>query len=203
MAQDQEDCLRAGCDAYTTKPLDGRQLADLVARYTLDASPQQFGNQGDRSADDGDPTHSPPPDEVMRNSADSQGPATSRILLVDDSGDVCKIQKVLLESRGYEVHTAHDGRSALAAFRQCRPQIVLLDIGLPDMSGYEVVQQMRNDPESGQVTRFIALSGYGEEEHRARSQQAGFHHHVLKPADLEELIALFGQHALEQPATGR
>ena len=128
--------------------------------------------------------------KALPPSAGSPASPTLRILVVDDSRDACTVMSMLLELYGYEVHTAQTGQAALEAARACRPDVVLLDIGLPDLSGHEVCRQMRACDELRSVT-IIALSGRGEPEDRARSRAAGFDHHVLKPADVEDLRALF------------
>jgi DNA-binding response OmpR family regulator len=113
-----------------------------------------------------------------------------RVLLVDDSRDYCTVMGMLLELSGIEVRAAHSGQAALAAADECRPHVVLLDISLPDLSGYEVCRRMRSRPNIRSAT-IIALSGRDETEDRTRARAAGFDHYVLKPADLEDLLKLF------------
>jgi CheY-like chemotaxis protein len=99
---------------------------------------------------------------------------------------------MLLGLLGHEVQTAHDGPSGLEIARGFRPDFVLLDIGLPGMSGYEVAAQLRReDACKGAV--IIAVSGYGQEEDRRRSREAGFDHHLLKPIDHEALMTLLSR----------
>jgi two-component system CheB/CheR fusion protein len=112
-----------------------------------------------------------------------------RILVVDDNLDALESSAALLSIDGHEVQTARDGPSALLCVEQFKPEVVLLDIGLPEMDGYEVARRIRSMP--GQHdTLLIAHSGYGEEEHIQRATQAGFDHHLIKPADLSRLSAL-------------
>ena len=113
-----------------------------------------------------------------------------RILLVDDSRDACTVMQMLLEMHGYQVQTAHTGRAALQVAETTPPDVVLLDIGLPDTSGYEVCRQLRARDQLRSAV-IIALSGRGEPEDRARSEEAGFDHHVLKPAEIDQLRSLF------------
>lgn len=113
-----------------------------------------------------------------------------RILLVEDRQDVCEMLKMLLETNGHEVRVAHNGTSAIAAARDYRPDVVLLDISLPDMSGHEVARQLRQIPEVSDAV-LIALSGLGDDADRLRSLEAGFDHFVQKPASLNELEKLF------------
>jgi PAS domain S-box-containing protein len=109
------------------------------------------------------------------------GPAR-RILVVDDNIDSAETLTALLRLWGHEVQSAHSGPEALAAARALRPEIVLLDIEMPDMSGYEVAQRLRN--ESGlQSTVIVAVTGYGQERDRRRSAEAGFRAHLVKPID--------------------
>lgn len=91
---------------------------------------------------------------------------------------------------GHDVRVAHDGPAALEAAHAYRPEVVLLDIGLPGMTGYEVARRLRQEPPAG-LALLIALTGYGQEEARRRSSEAGFDVHLTKPvdpADLKELL---------------
>ena len=118
--------------------------------------------------------------------------ASGRVLVVEDLPASAETMKVLLESEGYVVQIAADGRSALAEAKVFLPSVVILDIGLPGMSGFEVAQRMRQEPETRDAL-LIALTGYGEAESRMRSQAAGFDHHVVKPADIDALLAIISQ----------
>ena len=125
--------------------------------------------------------------------------APHRILVVDDSRDAADSLDMLLRYLGAEVQTAHDGPSALEAIGTFRPSVVLLDIGLPGMDGYEVARRARL-LEPGANFKLVALTGWGQEEDRRRSREAGIDHHLIKPVDpgtLEQLLsALSGS---EQP----
>jgi CheY-like chemotaxis protein len=103
-----------------------------------------------------------------------------RVLVVDDNVDAAESTALLLRFLGHEVQVAHDGPSALEAARQFRPEIVLLDIGLPGMSGYEVARALRARPE-GRGVVLAAVTGYGQEEDRRQSREAGFDYHLTKP----------------------
>jgi signal transduction histidine kinase/DNA-binding response OmpR family regulator len=116
-------------------------------------------------------------------------PIASRILVVDDLQASAETLMTLLEMEGFEVRMAHDGQEALAVAREFRPNVVLLDIGLPGMNGFEVAHGLRSQPESREAL-LIALTGYGEAESRARSAQAGFDFHMVKPADVNLLLAM-------------
>jgi two-component system CheB/CheR fusion protein len=112
-----------------------------------------------------------------------------RILIVEDSVGAAAALAELLELEGHQVWVAHDGAAALAAALSCRPEVVLCDIGLPGMDGYEVARRLRQELHL-EDTLLIALTGYGQEEDRRRSQAAGFAHHLVKPVDVATLAAL-------------
>jgi signal transduction histidine kinase/DNA-binding response OmpR family regulator len=108
------------------------------------------------------------------------------VLVVDDNMDSADSLGQLLRLSGYEVRLAHDGVGALEAVNAVRPDVVLLDIGLPGIDGYEVARRLRAQPENGDML-LVAVSGYGQEEDRNRSRQAGFDHHLIKPVDFTAL----------------
>ena len=115
-----------------------------------------------------------------------------RILVVDDNVDAAEALGELLRDFGHEVATAHDGPQALDNARLHRPEIVLLDISMPEMDGYEVARRIRGELGLGDAL-LIALTGYGEDRHRRLAREAGFDQHVTKPVDaskLEELLKL-------------
>jgi CheY-like chemotaxis protein len=131
------------------------------------------------------PPRSPSPG--LAPEPDSFKPACRRILVVDDNIDAARsLAKVLTLLHGQNVEVAHDGPSALETAEAFRPQIVLLDIGLPGMSGHEVAEQLRSRPwfEGGLL---VAVSGWGQERDRAASRAAGFDHHLVKPVNLATL----------------
>ncbi len=113
----------------------------------------------------------------------------SRILVVDDLAASAETLMTLLEMEGFEVRVAHEGQAALAVAREFRPDVVLLDIGLPGMNGFEVARGLRDQPESRDAL-LIALTGYGEADSRTRSAQAGFDFHMVKPADVNLLLEM-------------
>jgi len=115
-----------------------------------------------------------------------------RILVVDDDVDAAEALGELFRDYGHEVFTAHDGAQALDNARLHRPEIVLLDISMPEMDGYEVAKRIRSDLGLGDAV-LIALTGYGEDQHCRLAREAGFDQHVTKPVDasrLEELLRL-------------
>ncbi|WP_170162281.1 ATP-binding protein [Caldimonas tepidiphila] len=123
-----------------------------------------------------------------------------RVLVVEDNEDGLQMLVLLLGQAGHEVRGVADGPSALAEARRFRPRLVLLDIGLPGMDGYQVAQALRADPSLAGL-RIVALTGWGSERDRQRAREAGFDHHLTKPVDPEALKRfLAGQ--LAEPAAG-
>jgi PAS domain S-box-containing protein len=111
-----------------------------------------------------------------------------RVLVVDDNVDAAKSIAMILNLSGYDVHCMHDGPSALQAAHAYRPDVVVLDIGLPGMSGYEVAQQLRATSEFKR-TPLVAVTGYGQDEDRRRSKEVGIDYHLTKPVDANALQA--------------
>jgi PAS domain S-box-containing protein len=112
-----------------------------------------------------------------------------KVLVVDDNVDAAETLAAVLEMTGRRTRTVHEGRGVLEAAREFGPDIVLLDIGLPGMSGYEVARQLRADPRFSR-TLLLAVTGWGSAEDRRRSHEAGFDEHLTKPVDLAELEPL-------------
>jgi signal transduction histidine kinase len=112
-----------------------------------------------------------------------------RVLVVDDNQDAAQSLACLLELEGHEVRTAHDGTAALETARAFPPDVVLLDIGLPGLDGYQVARRLRELLGLEQAL-LVAVTGYGQEEDRRRAEEAGFDHHLAKPVDLEALHEL-------------
>ena len=112
-----------------------------------------------------------------------------RILVVDDSADSAAMLCALLEINGHTVATSNTGREALATAASFRPGIVFLDIGLPDMTGYEVAATLRAMPETAGAT-LVALTGYGQQKDKKDAMAAGFDHHLVKPINFDALMAL-------------
>jgi PAS domain S-box-containing protein len=146
---------------------------------------------------------------VLREPATTAAPAadqpqtssgTYRILVVDDNQDSADSLAMLMELHGHDVSIAHDGQSALESAEQERPDVVLLDIGLPVLNGHDVCRRIRQQP-WGQGMVLIALTGWGQDEDRRRSQEAGFDGHLVKPVDHRRLLALLA--SLTEPRTTR
>jgi CheY-like chemotaxis protein len=125
------------------------------------------------------------------------GPAR-RVLVVDDNCDSADSMRMLLQIWGHEARCAYGVDDALAAVQAFEPEVVLLDIGLPGMSGYELARQLRALPQ-GQRATLVAVTGYSRAEDRARSAAAGFQHHLVKPVDPAALEALM--RGLQPPGT--
>lgn len=111
------------------------------------------------------------------------------VLVVDDNRDAAESLSIILELHGHRVQTAHDGPDALKLLGTFRPQLILLDLGLPGMSGYEIARRIRESSELKGVT-LAALTGWGQDEDRRRTREAGFDHHLVKPASASELEAI-------------
>jgi CheY-like chemotaxis protein/anti-sigma regulatory factor (Ser/Thr protein kinase) len=117
-------------------------------------------------------------------------PESRRVLVVDDGIGAAKMLQMLVSRLGpHEVEIAHDGPSALDKAQHFSPDLVLLDIGLPRMDGYEVARRLRDDAALNGAT-LVAVTGYGQDEDKRKSQEAGFHEHVVKPIDLDTLKKL-------------
>jgi len=112
-----------------------------------------------------------------------------RILVVEDNVDTAESLAMLLDMLGHEVEVRHDGPSGVAAALADPPDVMLVDIGLPGMNGYEVAARVRVDGMAAR-TLLVALTGYGRDEDKLQSAQAGFRHHLVKPVRLEDLQAI-------------
>jgi CheY-like chemotaxis protein len=132
---------------------------------------------------------SPPPAPPQRTPGRS---AKRRVLVVDDNVDAANTMALLLRLAGHDVRTAHDGPSAIDAARTHPPEVILLDIGLPGMDGYEVARRLRASPTLDGCV-LVALTGYGQEEDRRRSWAAGFDHHLVKPVEPQSLTELLAE----------
>lgn len=139
----------------------------------------------------------PPADEAPAPPPDALPPI--KVLVVDDNHDAGDTMDAVLQLLGAEVAVARSGREALAVFEAVRPQVVLLDIGMPDMDGYEVARRLRALFPALPFA-IVGLSGWGQERDRQQGRAAGFDHHLVKPADIDALRTLLA--TLGQPAGG-
>jgi CheY-like chemotaxis protein len=112
-----------------------------------------------------------------------------RILIVDDNQDSADSLAMLLEITGNETYMAHDGIEAVEAIETHRPEVVLLDIGLPRLDGHEVCRRVREQPWGKEIV-MIALTGWGQADDRRKSEEAGFNGHLVKPVDYDSLLEL-------------
>jgi len=135
------------------------------------------------------------PGKLAPDTADSPGvqsacPVVSRrVLIADDNRDAADTLAEFLRMQGHEVELAHDGPAAVVAFAEFRPHVVLLDIGMPGLSGYEVARKMRELEPQSDVT-LIAITGWGQESDKQQAVQAGFDYHLTKPCDLQRVSQL-------------
>jgi len=115
-----------------------------------------------------------------------------RVLVVDDNVDAAQSLAQLLEAYGHDVRTAHTGPTAVAAAGDYNADVLLLDIGLPELDGYEVAKRIRQLPTHNN-TVLVAMTGYGNEADREQSRAAGFNHHLVKPADFGKVLEILAQ----------
>ncbi len=141
-------------------------------------------------------------DALVRPSTPDDGPATTsnrRILIVDDNQDSAMSLGMMLGLMGNETRTAHDGLAAVEAAAAFRPDLILLDIGLPKLNGYEACRRIREQPWSEGMV-IVALTGWGQEEDRRRSAEAGFDDHMVKPVEVDALGKLMATPARQGAA---
>jgi CheY-like chemotaxis protein/anti-sigma regulatory factor (Ser/Thr protein kinase) len=136
----------------------------------------------------------PAPTESPATDAPAPAPVHAiarRVLVVDDSPDAAESLAMLVEFEGHEVYQAHDGAEAVRTAERVRPDIVLMDIGLPVLSGYEACRRLRAQAWGAAIV-IVALTGWGQEEDRERSRAAGFDLHLVKPVDRDDLLRVVG-----------
>jgi PAS domain S-box-containing protein len=143
------------------------------------------------------------PHELPAREPAPAGAETARlnILVADDSQDGADSLAFLLKAAGHEVHVAYEGRTAIRLAEQLAPHVVLLDIGMPEVSGYDVARAIRREA-WGRSMRLIALTGWGQAEHRRRSLEVGFDDHLVKPVELDVLEKLL-QMGISAPNSGK
>ena len=131
----------------------------------------------------------PEPHTIQSQPVALAKPASHRIMVVDDNVDAAETLVMLLDLSGHDARAAFGGQEALDVAMAFRPEVVFLDIGLPDMDGYEVARQLLADPATASA-RLIALTGWGSERDIQKTKKAGFHAHLTKPVDPEAVEAL-------------
>jgi CheY-like chemotaxis protein len=124
--------------------------------------------------------------QVLSDEEEKRPDSGWRVLVVDDNVDSADSIAMLLQMSGHEVRVSYSGQDAVETAVEYQPDIVLLDIGLPGMDGYEVGRRLRKRPELREV-KLIAVTGYGREADRLQSQEAGFDYHLVKPVDAQKL----------------
>jgi DNA-binding response OmpR family regulator len=134
----------------------------------------------------------PPWSDAGEGAADTELPPL-RLLVVDDNTDAAFSLGLLLEAMGHAVVVEHDAAAALASAQRDPPHIAFLDLGLPDVDGFELARRLRAWPETTE-TMLVAVTGYGASEDRVRTTAAGFDHHLTKPVRLEVILALLRAH---------
>lgn len=112
-----------------------------------------------------------------------------RVLVVDDNADAANMLAILIRAAGHRVEVAYSGSIAIAAARELKPHVVLLDIAMPRMDGFKVARHLREQPETQDVM-IVAVTGFGRDEDRERAKQAGFDLHLTKPADPKQILDL-------------
>ena len=127
------------------------------------------------------------------------GAVALRILIVEDNRDSADSLKTLLEALGYQLQVVYDGEAAVRAAAAAPPDVIIMDLGLPGMNGYEAATKIRQQ-NSGKRPMIVALTGWGQQADRQRSAAVGIDHHLVKPLDLAELRRILA--SLEAPATG-
>jgi CheY-like chemotaxis protein len=125
-----------------------------------------------------------------------------RVLVVDDNKDAAASLALLLETMGNDVRTAHDGEQAAAVASEFRPDVALLDIGMPKLDGYEAARRIRRES-NGRPLRLVALTGYGQESDRRKSHEAGFDRHLVKPLRPQVLVELLAEIERGEPLSPR
>ncbi len=131
----------------------------------------------------------PVPSSELKDDQQSNLITPLRVLIVDDNRDSVTTLSMLLNLLGHKIHTAYDGEQALSAAREFRPDVILLDIGLPKLNGYDVCRKIREQPYGDRVV-IIAQTGWGQPESRQKTSEAGFDHHMVKPLDTNALQKL-------------
>jgi two-component system CheB/CheR fusion protein len=187
MKGDEQRCLAVGCDEYLSKPVDRLRLLYLLARGK--------SASGARARTEAAPD-SPRASSAAANPAASPVVASyrRRVLVVDDNADAAELLAMVLDGHEIEVTTASSGAEAVERARSTRPEVVVLDLGLPDMDGYAVLEHLQA-LEHLRGARYIALTGRSSQEDRQRMREAGFHHQLVKPAEIEQLLELIRSNA--------
>ena len=126
------------------------------------------------------------------------GDESLRVLIADDNEDAADMLATLVRMRGHEVAVAHDGLEALSSAASFLPDVALLDIGMPELDGHQVAEQLRR--ERGSEVTLVAITGWGDTPDKQRAASSGFDHHLTKPIDLDGLIKWLAERGKEKQA---
>lgn len=129
----------------------------------------------------------------------SSPPGKLRVLVVDDNHDSADTLSMMLRIVGHETHTAYDGEQAVAKAADVGPDVILMDIGMPRLNGYEAAKRIRAQS-GGKELLLVALTGWGQDEDQERTREAGFDAHLLKPVDHGTLKQLLANHSAQRGA---
>jgi len=174
-------------------------VRDLVRRHggTVEATSEGLGRGSSftvrlpRAVRVDIPREKAPAPQVAQQPAEA-AQAGKRVLIVDDNLDACETLAMMLELLGQETRQAHEGTGALKAAQEYKPELIFMDIGLPGLTGHEIVERMRGEL-GMKDTYIVALSGYGTEEDRRKSLVAGFDNHFVKPLDPSSLPSVLAE----------
>ena len=185
----------AGEDGYSGLGIGLTMVQSLVEMHggTVSCERPESGTGGDFRVRLPLPAAAPPADPAVPGAdvPDAAPAARHRVLVVDDNTAAAKMLAMLVRMRGHEVRTAHDGLEAVAAAEEFRPALVLMDLGMPNLNGYEAARRIRERRWGADMT-LVALTGWGQDEDRRRTAEAGFDRHLVKPAEpaaLQEVLA--------------
>ncbi len=172
--KDRQRSRAAGIDHHLVKPLEYEALAVLIRQW----------QQAHRRivSDETAPNGHPPPANPLTGQR-------KRILVIEDLRPLAQMTRELLAERGHEVRIAYDGPGGVLAAKEFRPEVILCDIGLPGMDGYEVAAAVRADPKL-ESTTLVAVTGHAEETEKRRALESGFHTHLVKPIHPETIARL-------------
>jgi CheY-like chemotaxis protein/anti-sigma regulatory factor (Ser/Thr protein kinase) len=124
-----------------------------------------------------------------------------RVLIVDDNEEAAEMLGMIIETLGNEVRTAYGGQQGIEIAAEFRPEVVFMDLRMPDMDGFEAARRIRQQqPSGGQAITLVALTGLGQDEDKQRTKEAGFHHHLVKPAKRSDLQELFAEQSQRKSA---
>jgi CheY-like chemotaxis protein len=170
---------------YEPRPAVGDgsgKVSEWSAHSRLCDARTRLGSCGPEPAGPGQPNAQP-------GAGASAAPRSKRILVADDNADAADSLGLLLELHGNEVRTVHDGLAAVETAATFKPEIVLLDLGMPKLDGYQAARRIREQAANGEVL-LIAVTGWGQEQDRRRTKEAGFDVHLVKPLDIDLLQRL-------------